>query len=1093
MKRNHILCVSLMMALSASNIAFAQDAPAAEIKAQSSTKSNEQYAMQEVSGYVIDAATKKPLDGVQVQALGNKRYSAMSDTDGIFTIKVPAFETTLYVFTPGYLSQKVAIAANGEQLQITMISDRFREMYTNSTSITAAPVTKMKHTTQLTAETQIAEQMGADVHSISRSGGPGYGAAMFIRGLNSLNAEAQPLIVLDGVVQDMQLTRTNLHYGDFTNLMLNIRPEDIDNIQVMKNGTALYGAKGGNGVILINTKRGYSQATRIEANVGVGTTLIPQLPTMMNENQYRAYAAEMLGTYPNIENYDAFWFLNSDQSKFYYRTYNGNNTDWTKEVYRTALTQDYGINVQGGDDAGMYNLSLGYTDAQSTAKENGFNRMNVRFNNDIKILTRLTTRFDMSFSKTNRNVFDNGAPEDFESSPITSPTLLGLVKAPFLSPYTYNTSNGQLSQTLYGPDDFLIGTESHRTGLDTDLSLGNPTALLANGSGINKNRTEMTHFNATIAPRYEFNDKFSLTETFSYTYDYISQRYYRPKGGMPVFLIPDVGTVENMAKAMTSSETSIMSDTRLNYKESFGPHKLNAYAGLRFTSFAYEENAPEGQYSSGGNDRNPNISTDMNYQDATGAADKWRDITWYGHAAYDYRNLYFAEVTLAMEASSRFGMNANGPKIGGVRWAIFPGIQAGWAISSEKWFPKNIGINHLLLRTGYDISGNDNINNYAARTSFNIIKYLNNANGIQLNNIGNDNIQWEETGKFNIGFKSMMLNNRLTVDFDYYINNTSNLLTLKKIDNPIIGINQFWSNGGSLQNKGLEATVSGKPVVTRNFNIELGASVGHYDNKVTSLPSGDYTSSIYGTDNILTAVGQPIGLFYGYKTEGVFASDAAAKQAGKVSDKSPDGYLYMADATGNAQYFKAGDVHFTDLTGEGKIDESDRTIIGNPNPNIYGNIFGTFNWKNLTLSAIFNYSLGNDVYNYMRSVLEGGDNFYNQTVAMTNRWRTEGQVTNMPRITYGDPLGNSRFSDRWIEDGSFLRLKTLNLTYRIPANLTWLQGLSIWAEANNLFTVTRYLGSDPESSVSSNVLYQGIDAGNVALSPSFTLGIKINL
>ena len=186
-------------------------------------------------------------------------------------------------------------------------------------------------------------------------------------------------------------------------------------------------------------------------------------------------------------------------------------------------------------------------------------------------------------------------------------------------------------------------------------------------------------------------------------------------------------------------------------------------------------------------------------------------------------------------------------------------------------------------------------------------------------------------------------------------------------------------------------------------------------------------------------------------------------------------------------------MRFVDINGDGIIGEADRTIIGNPNPDIYGNIFANVNWKNLTLHVGLNYSLGNDIFNYQRSLLESGSNFYNQTTAMTNRWRAEGQQTDIPRVTYGDPMGNSRFSDRWIEDGSYLRLKTVRLNYRVPVNYSWLQGLSVWAEANNLLTVTRYLGNDPEASVANAVLYQGIDAGNIALGRTFTLGLKINL
>jgi hypothetical protein len=322
------------------------------------------------------------------------------------------------------------------------------------------------------------------------------------------------------------------------------------------------------------------------------------------------------------------------------------------------------------------------------------------------------------------------------------------------------------------------------------------------------------------------------------------------------------------------------------------------------------------------------------------------------------------------------------------------------------------------------------------------------------------------------------------------LHKTDNLLTLKSFSNPIGGINRYWSNGGELENQGFETTVTFKPVVCKDWNMEVGASVGHYKNKVTALPDGDFTSSLYGDKNILTAVGNPVGLFYGYKTDGVFSTDAEAKAAGN------GGYLYMVDNAGNAHNFVAGDVHFLDLNNDGRITEADKAVIGDPNPDIYGNIFTTVSYKNLTLNVGFNYSLGNDVFNYQRMVLNSGSNFYNQQVAEVGRWHYEGQQATLPHVAYGDPMGNNRFSDRWIEDGSYLRLKTLLLSYRLPIPqswTSWLQGASIWAEAQNLFTVTRYLGSDPEFYIGSGVLYQGIDCGNLAQSRTFTAGIKINL
>ncbi len=1075
----------------------------------SPSTTHHQPSTKEIKGVCIDATTKAPLAGVMLRALDDANFTAMTGDDGEFVIKVPDYSTALYVHSPQYLSMQVAIGEKGKHLLIEMMPDVFRPMFTEETNIVAASTQSMTNTTAQTIESDVEGLMGADVRALNRSGNPGVGAAMFIRGLGSLNANAQPLIVIDGIIQDMQQTRPSLHDGDYTNLLLNINPEDIDKVTVLKNATALYGAKGANGVILIDTKRGHSMATRIDANVGVGVTLQPQLPSMMDATQYRLYASEMLGTYPNINLYTdptTFKFLIDDTSKYYYAMYH-NDTDWTKEVYRTALTQNYNINVQGGDNIGMYNLSLGYTDGQSTAKENGFNRLNVRFNTDISILRKLKVRFDMSYTKINRDVFDGGAPADFSAAPVSSPTFLALIKSPFLSPYTYNNVARYFSSTLSEADDYL-------TMLDTDLSLGNPTAVLQNGSGINKNRVESNHFNTVIAPRLDINDHLSLTETFSYTLDRISQRYYRPNNGMPLFLIDGIGSVQNKAMSMFSKENAISSDTRLNINPQSStihqsPSSIQAFIGVRYLNFAYDNNQPEGQYANAANDKTPNISTNMDFYDATGTNDQWRSLTWYANADYNYRSRYYLQASLAMEGNSRFGKEAKGVKIGGVKWGLFPSLQLGWVVTNEAWFQKMVNgqrsmVNYLLVRAGWDLSGNDDISNYAARTSFGISKYLWRATAAQLNNIGNEKISCERTSKLNVGLKASLLNNRVGIDFDYYIHRTNDLLTLKHFDNLVAGIDNYWSNGGSLSNTGFELTLTAKPVVRKSLQLEVGASVGHYSNKVKSLPNNSlvwldgqltaqgFTSSIYGTDNVATIVGQPLGMFYGYRTKGVFSNDAEAR-VGTATADNPEGYLYLVDATGASQYFRAGDIWFDDLNNDGIISEADKTIIGNPNPDVYGNIFANVNWKNITLYLGFNYSLGNDVFNYQRSILEGGRNFYNQTTNMTNRWRAEGQQTDVPRISYDDPMGNSRFSDRWIEDGSYLRLKTLRLSYNAPVTLSWLQGLTVWAEAGNLFTLTHYLGSDPEFSASNAVLYQGIDAGNVAMGRTFTFGMRINL
>lgn len=261
-------------------------------------------------------------------------------------------------------------------------------------------------------------------------------------------------------------------------------------------------------------------------------------------------------------------------------------------------------------------------------------------------------------------------------------------------------------------------------------------------------------------------------------------------------------------------------------------------------------------------------------------------------------------------------------------------------------------------------------------------------------------------------------------------------------------------------------------------------SVDVNDPSVVSSING-YVNSIYGDKNILTAVGESVGSFYGYKTNGIFSTQAEADAA------------HLRYDTGNSteRYFKAGDVHFVDQNGDGVINEADKVVIGNPNPDIFGSISTSLMYKRLRLDVLFKYSLGNDVYNYQRSQIEAGSNLYNQTTAMVNRWTYDGQQATLPRAVYTESdewVNNERFSDRWIEDGSYLKLKNIRLTYDCPWNTTWLQGMKIWVEGNNLLTLTKYLGSDPESSCSNSILYQGIDAGTLHLGRSFNFGLSIN-
>ena len=485
-----------------------------------------------------------------------------------------------------------------------------------------------------------------------------------------------------------------------------------------------------------------------------------------------------------------------------------------------------------------------------------------------------------------------------------------------------------------------------------------------------------------------------------------------------------------------------------------------------------------------GNDKTPFMSNSLKNTQDVGVNDAWNSLAWYLQGEYNYRNRYFLQANLTLEGSSRFGQDGGDLNLFDAAWGLFPGVQASWVLSNEPWLAKVKFVNYLRLTAGYDISGNDDIDYYVARSFFRAKQFLHAISGLTLDGIGNTEIEWEKTGRFNVGFEASLLNNRITLGANYYNSTTSNLLTRQSLGF-LSGLDQNWNNGGKLSNTGYDLNATVKVLALKDWQWQLGGSIGHYKNEIKELSDGNkyMDTEVYGA-TIRTKVGDAANLFYGYKTLGVFSTSEEAAAAN----------LYILGDNGvDRNYFGAGDIHFADLNNDGRIDENDRKVIGDPNPDFYGNIFTTLNWKRLRLDVRFTYSMGNDVYNYMRQQLESGSRFMNQTTAMTRRWQVEGQQTDVPRLAFQDPMGNARFSDRWIEDGSYLRLKTVTLSYELPLKSQFIQGLQFWVQGNNLLTFSKYLGSDPEFTMTSSVIGQGIDLGRIGQSRSVVAGMKINL
>lgn len=1033
-----------------------------------------------IEGKVIDAATLKPIAAAQI-SISDKNVSAITDEQGKFSIKMTSRNDIMQVTAIGYDLREIAVQGRNS---LTVV------LYRTGFSVFSRKIqdlTKLKNQLEITSSTDafdkpdkyagniaddiIRSAMGGNVRAVSRSGLSGMGANIFIRGVNSLNTNAQPLFVVDGVIWNQFDDVASIHGGYFSNPFDNIDVNDIASVTVLKDGTSIYGSKAANGVILIQTQRTNSMVTAIDFNVLTGFNNAPASLPMMGAEQHRVYASDMLGsmgyTPADLSNVG---FLITDPANPAYNVYH-NNTDWNKEVYRTGVIQNYLINVKGGDDKAKYYFSLGLTNNQGVVKSTDWTRYNVRLNGDFLLTNKIDLALNIGITRNERSLIDDGI------NYFSSPTWMSKIKSPFVSPFEF---------TVFGEKT----TNPARTDI---FNVGNPGALIR----FSNNFQKKYRFNIGATPGYQITPDIKLQSQFDYSLYKTIEGHYVPELFTPIREIPNKGFSKNRISSQVIRNTNIYSNTFLTYSKKWNVyHQLRAVAGLRFIHNYLELDYAE-EHNSGSNN-NTTITGGYDFLYVDGLNNRTRSLSNYYQAEYAYDNRYFLTGTLALDASSRFGRHTDqGINLTSYKkdretgeilkdrsrsLGVFPAINGAWIATSEE-FMKNVGmINFLKVRAGYGVTGNDGIKDYESMAYFTSVRFVDRANGLVLSNLENTKVQWENTGRANLGFDVGMFNDLLMLNIDLFSSRTTNLLTLKALPE-ISGLGYYWSNGGSMTNKGYELSAAVKALNTNSVQWEIGVTAGSYKNRVTSLPDDkNYTVSMFGAE-LLTAVGQPAGVFYGYKANGVFANQADADAAN----------LKFLNHDGSYTSFAAGDMIFEDKVADGVIDAGDRQIIGSPHPDLYGNIRSTLKYRAFTLNTTFTYSLGNEVYNYYRRELESGKNFSNQTMAMMRRWTGENQQTDVPRAVYGDPMGNARFSNRWIEDASYLKWQNVSVSYDLPIKNDYIEGMKVWVSAENLYTWTGYLGLDPEVSAGSSPYMQGIDAGLLPRTRGYYVGLKVNL
>lgn len=1026
--------------------------------------------LETVTGVVVDDATGSPIAGARLQVVGD-RYSAMTHDDGSFSLKVP-------VDAKGRLMSEVSVTGPSQNSIIVGLRNRreltIRLMEKGYTTLSNRPIYTplgMKELSHQMSAVGVYDQdnsisvkgsaeaaLNGNISGLQtqfRSGTEWSGANILLRGINSIYANNNPLIILDGLIIENSEFGVSMIEGQVSTPFGCIDIKDIDQIVVLKDAASIYGAKGANGAILIRTKHTSDQATHIDVTALAGINMQPKTIPMLGAADSKRLLTEVAqnGTLSAKEVNSLAWVnankpqRQPDGTYMYSDYYKYNqNTDWQDEIFQRGFKQQYSLGVTGGDDVAIYGVSVGFQNKEGLVKGADFQRFNARVNADIKFTEHIRLNTNMNFVYGSKNLSNEGSASNL------NPIYTALVKAPFT--------------TLHSVDE---NNRTSKAWEDVDaLGAANPAAV------INDVRSENSFYRFMGSYNIEADlwKGWTLSENFGIDFNKEREEIFHPTIGIPYQKLPTTA-VKNVEIHRVERLFNILSETRLNYLKQLNEHRFDATIGFRYLHSSVEDDYGQG-FNSASNAYQTIGAGDPALHQIGGAIGNANWMSIYGNLDYNWNNRYFAELTVSADASSRYGDDVSPLQ-------IYPGVNAGWLVSNEEFLKSANWIDLLKVRAGFNISGNDDITNYGNRLYYKSTRFLV-GNGTVMGALENENIKPERSQKMNVGIDAAFLNNRFNVSLDLYKTSISDMLTYSQVPS-YTGMNTMLSNGGEMENRGVEVSLGGRVFANKYFTWDMNLNLAHNVNEITKLETGAFQTNV-GDGAVISRVGSAAGVFYGYKTNGVYSTSAEAKS---------DGLYTMVGA--NKVAFQAGDIRFVNQNSDDVIDDNDRVVIGDPTPAFHGGLTSVMKSYGFTLQADFTFAVGNDIYNYTRSKLESMSSYTNQTKNTLLRWRTEGDKATYPRASFGDVKQNNRFSDRWIEDGSFLKLKSLTLSYDFNLKSEIITGLTVYGTCENLFCATKYSGYDPEicCSSSNNPFYQGVDAFTTPTARTFFIGLKLGL
>lgn len=1010
----------------------------------------------------VSKETGEPLVGVSVQVKG-KNKATTTDNNGSFTIEVEDDAKVLEFSFVGMVNQEINI--EGRNSVSVVLSPANRSMNevvvigygTQKRALVTGAVSSVSSKTlnELPA-VSISQALQGRIAGlqVTNNGSPGTEPIVRIRGISSISFAADPLYVVDGFP---------------TGNLSAIDVKDIESVDVLKDASAaaIYGSRATSGVIIINTKKGRRDG-KVNINVDsyFGSQVVTKRLSLLNTDQFKQYALAYRGSQvPRLTDPQ----INEPVYAGASQTYGQTNTDWQDAYFRKGAMNQHNISLNGGNEVSRFYASAGYFDQQGTTPSVNYRRYNFRINSD-HIISKVFTFGENLYVASANQGYDNN-----ETGARTN--LVNVIRMMPHIPVYDPTSNGGYR----GVDATKDGGDPTNPVEDAELkNPGNRSTVKILGTAF---------LEASITKWLKFKSTFGID--YATTLDYRFSPIFNDNGAV-------AGSSASQATITNNRNVSTVKlfTQQLTFDKTFGDHHFNVIAVVeQQNQETKQENASGNQPS---NDlRTLNNATNPSVQSLVGANSL---LSYLGRLTYDFNGKY-----LLSAAVRRDGLSVWAP---GKKWATFPSVSVGWRLDQENFIKGVSAISELKLRAGYGVTGLNGLvlgnTPWLVNVSGNSSAYpFGNAVGVGLGSsiggLGNQDLEWEKTKQINIGVDLGLFKNKVTFSAEYYKRKTDNLLLQVPIP-PGFGYinNSVLQNIGGMTNDGFEFQL-GYNKRDGAFKWYVSTNMSFVSNQVTKLAPGVTnieagSDADYGGRGITnTAPGNSVQGFYGWVVEGIFQStDEVDKHAEQVVDPTNDPLKQTS----------AGDIKFKDLDGNGKIDDKDRQFLGSYIPKVtYAFNLGA-NYKNFDASMFFQGVQGNKIYNAARVITEGMLRFFNAGTQVLNAWTPTNTNTDIPRAVSSDPNGNARTSDRFIEDGSFLRLKNVMLGYTVPAQSLRsfskgaIKSVRIYVSAQNILTFTKYTGYDPEvgnraPNATNGSLTSGIDFFVYPQPKSFQAGIQV--